>query len=198
MNIFELIIDENNEEAGIQAISIVENPAMESDFIALAETQRVELARTNEDEMLLMGAALIPNKPVYRKEGENEFYIYFSEDTVKKASQMFFKNNNQSNATLEHQASIEGMTIVESWIIEDEKFDKSRKYGLDLPKGTWMISMKVDDKNIWDNQIKGNKVFGFSIEGIFADRLAKKDANLSDQKLDTILENVRQIILENR
>lgn len=195
MNIYELIINDENEEVGVQAISIVENPAMGSDFIALAEKERIELARTNEDEMLLMGAALIPNKPIYRKTEEEEFYIYFSEDTVKQASQLFFKNNNHQTSTLEHESPVQGMTIVESWIIEDGEMDKSRKYGLDLPVGTWMVSMKVDDADIWNEQIKGNKVFGFSIEGHFANQLRRTD--LSDLKLDTIVDDITKIVKEH-
>lgn len=197
MDIYELILDEESEEVGIQAISIVENPAMESDFVALSEEKRVELAKVNEDEQILMGAALIPNKPIYRKDGDKEFYIFFSEDTVKKASQLFFKNSNQSNATLEHQQPIQGMTIVESWIVEDVDMDKSKKYGLNVPVGTWMISMKVDDNNIWQNEIKGNKVFGFSIEGIFADKLRKKNykqADLSDQQIEVLLETITGLV----
>ena len=196
MDIYELIIDESNEEAGIQAISIVENPAMESEFIVLSENQKVELTKSNEDEMILTGAALIPNKPVFRANDGEGFYIFFSEATVKLASQLFFKNNNHKEATIEHNKSVEGMTIVESWIKESEA-DKSVALGLDVPVGTWLVSMKVDDKEIWDNEIKGNKVFGFSIEGMFADRLAKKDVlstDLSNQDLENRLKEVIKVI----
>ena len=84
-----------------------------------------------------MGAALVPDRNIYRKEGENEYFIYFSKDTVRKASELFLMRGNQNKSTLEHQADLHGLSVVESWIIEDETHDKTRKYGLDMPVGTW-------------------------------------------------------------
>ena len=201
MNIYELLIDENEDYSGVQAISIVENPAIQSDFVALADEKPVILARTNEDKRILMGAALIPDKPIYRNQDGEEFYIYFSKETVAKAAEMFFKKSNHQNATLEHQQPIEGMTVFESWIVEDPNFDKSKKYGLDVPEGTWMVSMKVDDESIWTDQVKNDKVFGFSIEGSFANALRKEVAHplpsmLSDQKLDAVLCQMTEIVAE--
>ena len=103
MDIVELILDEENEEmVGIEAVSIVENPAIESDFIALAD-QEIKLAKVDDEKRIVMGAALIPNKPIFRKRNDTMFYVYFSEDTVRRSSELFFQNGNQSNATLEHQ-----------------------------------------------------------------------------------------------
>ena len=96
MNIIELVLDEMQELMGIQAISIVENPAIEEDFVAL-KTQKVEFATQNDEKRILMGAALVPNKPIYRRNGEDEFYVYFSKDTIRKASELFFQNGNQTN-----------------------------------------------------------------------------------------------------
>ena len=94
MEIIELLLDEENEVSGIDAISIVENPAIESDFLAL-KAQEVKMAQVDEEKKILMGAALIPNKPIYRKTEEKEYYVYFSADTVRKASELFFVNGNQ-------------------------------------------------------------------------------------------------------
>ena len=162
MRIVELLLDEDSLQAGIQAISIVESPAIESDFVALKEEERVELKTIDEDKRVLLGAALIPNKPIYRKSGEDEYYIYFSQDTVRKASELFFINGNQNKATLEHQIDITGLSVVEIWIIEGEK-DKRKMYGMDLPVGNWMVSMKVNNDEIWRNYIKNGKIKGFSI-----------------------------------
>ena len=180
MKLFELTINEEEEYSGVQALSLVENPAIQSDWVALSDEKPVLLAEVNKDKQILMGAALIPDKPIYRKVKDEEFYIYFSADTIAKTAEAFFRNNNQNNATLEHSENLEGMTIFESWLVEDPDFDKSKKYGLEVPKGTWMVSMKVNDKNIWDNYVKDNKVFGFSIEGQFANKLVK-GVELSDQ-----------------
>jgi len=123
MRIVELILDEES-ELGIEAISVVENPAIEEDFVAL-KSQEFKLAKIDGERRILMGALLIPNKPIYRRNGEDEYYIYFSKDTVLKASQMYLMNSKQNNSTLEHQYELEGLSLVESWIVEDKFHDKS-------------------------------------------------------------------------
>ena len=191
MKLIELILDDD-EAIGVEAISVVENPAIESDFIAL-NNQEIKLAEIDKEKRLLMGALLIPNKPIYRKSGEDEYYIFFSKDTISKASQLYLQNGNQSEATLEHDADLKGLTLVESWIVEDKAKDKTALYGLDVPVGTWMGSVKVENDDIWNDYILTKKCKGFSIEGMFADRLEKKPkAELStDQKQ---LEELKKIL----
>jgi hypothetical protein len=190
MKLIELVIDENDEMAGIEAISLVENPAIEEDFLALKKTELVELAAVDEEKRILMGAALIPDKPIYRREGQNEYYIFFTKETVSKASQLYLKKGYQKNATLEHEENIDGVTLVESWIIEDEVHDKSKKYGLSLPVGTWMVSLKIDDDKLWNEYIKAGKVKGFSIEGIFANKTEMSEHDKLKQEIIDILKNV--------
>ena len=200
MKLYELLIDENDLLlSGVHALSIVENPAIQSDFIALGDQKPVLLAEVNKDKQILMGAALIPNKPIYRKDGDEEYYVYFSKETIAKTAEAFFRNNNQNNATLEHAEALDNMTVFESWIVEDPEFDKSKKYGLEVPEGTWMVSMKVDDEDVWDNYVKDNKVFGFSIEGKFANVLRKEssDMDFSDQVLDKTLDMIREFVKQN-
>jgi len=168
MRIVELIIEKDLD--GIDAVSLVDAPAIEENFIALNKEYKMDLAEVDADKRILMGAALIPNKQIYRKNGKDEFYVFFSEATVKQASELFLKNGNQSNATLEHKAKFEGATVVESWIIDNPDMDKSKQYGFSLPKGTWMISMKIEDDKVWAD-VKSGKYKGFSIEGFFADKL---------------------------
>lgn len=167
--IIELLIDETKDEYGINAVSVVRDPAIEENFVALNKHE-VELKEVDTEKRILMGAALIPNKQIYRRNKDKEYYIFFSEDTVRKASELFLMRSNQNNATYEHEREmLKGMSVVESWIIEDEKTDKSRLYNFSLPKGTWMISMKVNNDEIWQS-VKDGEVKGFSIEGHFADK----------------------------
>ena len=189
MKIIELILDEMQEMMGIQAISIVENPAIEENFVAL-KTQEVQFAKQDEEKRILLGAALIPNKPIYRRAGEEEFYVYFTKDTIRRASEMFFQNGNQNQSTLEHEAELQGLSVVESWIIEDEQKDKSRIYDLEMPVGTWMVSMKVNNDDIWNNYVKTGKVKGFSIEGYFVDKV-----NFAKQEMEVLEEQEAQLIL---
>ena len=189
--VIELIIDEESDIAGIQAISIVDNPAIEEDFIAL-KSQEVKLAEVDKEKKIIMGPALIPNKKIFRKFDDQEYYIYFSEDTVKKASELFLTKGNQNNSTLEHEIKLNGLSVVESWIIEDEKQDKSNKYGFNLPIGTWMVSMKVNNDDVWNNYVKSGKVKGFSIEGHFIDAIKYEQ----DQELQalSIIEELTDIL----
>ena len=196
MNIIELIIDDKDEMSGVEAISVVESPAIESDFVAL-KSEEVKLAEVSKEKRILMGAVLIPEKPIYRRNGEDEYYIYFSKDTVVKASQLFLKKGNQGNSTLEHQKAIEGLTVVESWIVEDLQKDKSALYNLSVPVGTWMASVKVDNDEIWNDFVKTGKVKGFSLEGYFADKLeSKKELSKVLTEEEKLIEQIKEIILK--
>jgi hypothetical protein len=199
MDIIELFLDEENEHSGIEAISVVESPAIESDFIAL-KNQEIKMAQVDKEKRILMGAALIPNKPIYRKNEKDEgYYVYFSSDTVKKASEMFLIRGNQSKATLEHQMAIQNLTVVESWLVDDPKMDKSVKYGLDVPKGTWMVSMKVNNDEIWNDYVKTGKVKGFSIEGFFSDQANRPKEQIEEElKADTLLKKIKNILNDKK
>ena len=188
--IVELVIDENDETSGIEAISVVETPAIEENFVALNKHE-LQLKEVNKEKRILMGAALIPDKSIYRRNDKgDEYYIYFSKETVRKASELFFKRSNHKNATYEHKQPIEGMTIVESWIVENTKQDKSALYGLNLPVGTWAVSMKVDNDEIYEKAKKG-EVKGFSIEGYFADKL---DMSMQEAKRQETINKLKELL----
>ena len=198
MDIIELFIDETDEVSGIEAVSIVESPAIEEDFIALKSTE-FKFAEVNKEKRILMGAALIPNKPIYRRNEDNEYYIYFSRETVRKASELFFIRGNHNKSTLEHELPLEGLVAVESWIVEDKEKDKNTLYGMDVPLGTWMLSMKVLNDDVWNNYVKTGKVKGFSIEGYFADRAERPNEpnNLSvweEEEEAYLLEELKTVL----
>ena len=198
MDIIELFIDESDEVSGIEAVSIVENPAIEEDFVAL-KNQEFKFAEVNKEKRILMGAALIPNKPIYRVNGEQEYYIYFSRDTVRKASELFFIKGNHNKSTLEHQVPLEGLVAVESWIVEDLEKDKSRAYDMEVPLGTWMLSMKVLNEEVWNDYVKTGKVKGFSIEGYFADKLERPNepnelSAWEDEEAEYLMQELRQVL----
>jgi len=188
--IIELIIDENDLQTGIHAVSVVHSPAIEENFIALSKHE-IELKEVDTEKKILMGAALVPNKQILRADKDgNGYYIYFSEDTIKKASELFLMRSNQNNATLEHKEKLNGMSVVESWVIDNPEMDKSKEYGFNLPKGTWMISMKVNNEDIW-NDVKAGKVKGFSIEGYFADKYEMSQEKNEKQE---IINQLKQLL----
>jgi hypothetical protein len=196
MELYEMLLDGESLGMGVNAISIVEDPAIGLDFIALNDQSKVALAKVSDEKRILMGAALVPDKPIYRNQDGKEFYIYFSKETVRQTAELFFKNSNHKNATLEHNIQLNGMTIFESWIVEDSVHDKSAKYGLEYPEGTWVVTMKVDDDNIWNDYIKNEKVFGFSIEGQFANALRSEKADLSNHELESAIEKMKLILTQ--
>jgi len=204
MKIVELILDDNEDLTGIEAISIVENPAIEEDFIAL-KGEILALKQVDKEKKILLGALLVPNKPIYRKNRDQEYYIYFSRETVRKASQIYLQKGNQNNSTLEHQHTIKGLTLVESWIVEDTKKDKTALYGLEYPVGTWVGAVKVNNDQIWEEFVKTGKVKGFSIEGYFADKAERpKDQTINDlakieeEEAQELLSQVRGIIRNDK
>jgi hypothetical protein len=199
MRIVELILDEDS-VAGIEAISIVENPAIEEDFIAL-NSQELHLAEVDKDKQILVGALLVPNKPIYRRKGDDEYYIYFSKDTIRKASEMYLIKGNQNNSTLEHHYKLSGLSLVESWIVEDDVHDKSRKYNMDVPVGTWMGVVKVNNSEVWNDFVKTGKVKGFSIEGYFVDKMERPNEPINDfeeEEAEEMLSYIRRIVKSDK
>ena len=174
-SIRELVIDNNSEELAIDAISLVSAPAIEQDFVYFGkEKNNLTFAKVDDEKRMLVSPALIPNKQIFRYDPntDSEYYVYFSPDTVRKASELYLKHNNHHKATYEHQDRVSGVLTTESWIIDDPKMDKSRLYGYDLPRGTWMVSMKINNDELWQ-KVKDGELKGLSIEGYFADKMEK-------------------------
>lgn len=168
METYEVLFKEG-ETTGVYGISLVNDPAMESLWIALSKEQEVKLSTVDNEKRIVCGAVLIPNKPIYRNQNGKEFNIVFPNETVRLASEGFLKNGHQQSSTLEHNidAKLSGVTIVESWIKESDTNDKSVMYGFNDPIGTWYASMKIDNDEVWNDYIKTGKVKGFSIDGFF-------------------------------
>ena len=197
-SIVELVIDEDSQELAIDAISLVSAPAIEQDFVFFGkEKNNLTFAKVDEDKRMLISPALIPDKQIFRHNPntQEDYYVYFSKSTVRKASELYLKNNNHHKATEEHSERVSGVLTVESWIIDDPKMDKSTLYGFSLPKGTWMVAMRIDNEDLW-NKIKGGSLKGLSIEGYFADKMEKmSDTTPTDKE---ILEALNEIINENQ
>lgn len=184
MKFFELVLDEEKLLHGIDAISIVEHPAIEEDFITMSKDHKFEFKEVDNEKRILMGAAMIPEKPIYRREGEEEYYVFFTKETIRRASELYLMSGKQGNATLEHQDKLQGLSLVESWIIEDSEKDKSKAYGLEYPVGTWMVSMKVNNDDVWEEYVKSGKVKGFSIEGWFMQRESSIEINTELSRIE--------------
>ena len=187
----------NKKSKGVFAISLGNAPATEETFIAMAKQEKiVKFSKVDEEQRILMGLVLQPDQLIYRvDEDGNEFEMFFSAETIKDFSQNFFQSGFQLNSKLEHDEPIEGVTFVESWLVENPKVDKSAAFGLEYPKGSWLVSMKVDNDDIWNNYIKTGELKGFSIDGMVELEEVTLKSNIEMSKNNkNILALLKQIV----
>jgi uncharacterized protein YuzE len=189
MQIIELVLDDNDENGGINAISLVDEPAIDSDWIMLEKEYNVNLKVVDDARKILMGVILIPNKPILRRDKNGDpFYVFFSKKTSRNAMQKYMKNQLQGQVTLEHKESANNKAyITEIWEKEHEVHDKSVMYGLNAPVGSIIGTMKVEDDRLLQ-MCKDGKINGFSIEGIFP------EANKIKMSSEKILEKIKKTI----
>jgi hypothetical protein len=194
LDLWECVIDDNGE--GIDFISLVDEPAMESNFIALSKhkqnTAKDIIEKGNSitkddnllklfacDKQILTGVVAIPNKKIYRKDPDGyEFCVFFSECTIEKMRDKFMQGNKNASINVHHAYSVSNHFVTEIWIVEDPMCDKALALGLDVPKGTLMASVKVDDNALWQNEIKTGNLRGFSLEGFFTQNLRQSGSQI--------------------
>jgi hypothetical protein len=169
MQTYKVILNEND-ESGIYAISLVDDPATKELFISLSAEKEtdIKLATVNEEKRLIVGPVLIPNQLILRNnpDGGEPFNIMFEAETITEIHEKFIKNGFQNNSTIEHDGKfIEDVTFIETWIKEDDVHDKSVLYGFNQPVGTLFAMQKVNNDEVWNDYIKTGKVKGFSIDG---------------------------------
>ena len=172
--IYELIIEDEKDE--ITAISLVEDPAIEYDFVYFDKQEEVKFASVNDEKRLVLGPILVPDKKIIRVDGEGKpYWVYLTADTIKKLSELYLQKKKTDSATLEHDGHVSDISLVESWITESRTKDKSAMYGMSLPVGTWMGTMKINNDEVWEDYVKTGKVKGFSIEGMFGHKLVSNE-----------------------
>jgi len=169
-----------DESEGVYAISLVDSPAIQENFIMLS-SQNVELKILDEEKRIVVGFALVPEKRIYRKYKEKEFNVFFTKETVAKSQELFMKNLNINKFTTEHREEVNGVNVIESWIVEDTKNDKSNLYKLKPKGGEWVVMSKIYNDDVW-NEVKNGTFKGYSIEGLY-DGFDKLEA--SEQECET-------------
>ena len=195
---YKMYIDEEDIDTGVYAISLVESPAIEENWVYLSKHYQVKLQEANGDKRLLIGPVLIPNREIPRFDSETgeEYDIVFDEAVIEKAAQLFLQRQYNNKSTLEHEKPLEDISIVESWIVADPNADKSNAYGMSYPKGSWIVMAKVNNDEIWNDYVKTGKVKGFSLEGLFGHNLvhASKEVDLSKIQDDADVEFAEEML----
>ena len=200
MKLFELTIDDEFLDE-VFAISFVEEPAIESNFVWF-DKEKVQFEKIDNEKRLVVGPVLIPDKKILRIDGEGQPYeVFFRPETIEKLAQGYLKKGYQSKSTLEHEKKVSGVTLVESWI-KTSKLDKSNSYGLNLPIGTWVGMFKVDNDEIWNDYVKNGEVKGLSIEGLFSHDLVQQSKLnvdlLSEKEASYLLNQVRTLVKDDK
>ena len=158
----------NPDDSAVLAMSVVDEPAIESEFVYLSK-QKVDkfVALENNERHMIYGCALRPDFPIYRRDEEEEYYLEFSKEAVEKLARNFMIDGLQQNFTTAHRSEADGITITESWIKTDMLYDKSVALGLDaeLPVGSWIIGAYCDNADVWE-KVKAGTFHGFSVEAI--------------------------------
>ena len=182
---------------GVFAISLVDSPAIEEDFVALSKhSDKIELKVADEERRIAVGYALIPDKRIYRRitpKGKTEpveFNIYFTKETIAQTQELYMRNLNNNNATTEHEKAVTDCTVIESWITEDEKHDKINLFNVEPIVGGWAVMMKINNDEVWSS-VKSGEYKGFSIEGFYK---GFEDLNMQEEKPLTEEEQLEQII----
>lgn len=196
MERIELLLDD--EQSSLDFISLVEDPAIEVDFFYFnketkKKTPKLQKFEVSDSDMhIITGPSMIPNIDIPRIDMNGDMYmVYFSKETVRKAAELFFKNSNPTSSNINHTSEvIKGVTVFESWIVDKENNKTGGKNYEDIEDGTWMVSFKIDNEDVWEDFIKTGKVKGFSVEGSFVEGSFVMKEDLSDDDLFTIIESI--------
>ena len=192
MKVYEAVYVDRKDQ-GVYGISLVENPAMQDEWIALSEQkQDLEFSAIDEKRRLLLGAVLIPDKKIYRNIGGNEFYITFNNETIGNLAHDFIKNGFQNNSSEEHKDRLTDVSFVESWQVEDSATDKSALYGKSYPKGTWVTMAKVSD-DIYEKATNGT-FKGFSIDALLS--LQEINLNTNIEMTEEVQKNIVDKVID--
>lgn len=195
--VYKIKIDESlSDNTGIDFISLVDFPAIETNWVALSKTDKkipVQFA-FNQDKKLLYGPALIPDMPIYRYSAQQgEYYVVFPQSEVQKLVRKFQKQNKSLNLNYQHQPDSQIDAVVqEIWLTG--KNDKSQDFGFNLPEGSAFVVTYIEDDKFWNEQVKSGNVKGYSIEG-FLDMELKK-INMSEVKFIEAKTNVEGLTLK--
>ena len=188
MKIFKIRIDDD-EQLGMNAISLVEQPAVEVDFLAFSKDQMLNLAQFDEEKREITGVVCLADVPILRK---NDTYgihsILFDKETIKKIMLRYFRNGFGNKVNIEHQGPlIGGITMIESYIKDSARNVAPVEFS-DVTDGSWIATFKVENDEVWRQIKEEHSLRGFSLQGLFAYGEEVKLSECDDY--DTWLEDI--------
>lgn len=190
--VYEIMVTDDD-ETGMKLISLVDNPAIGVKGMLFSEQKPLEYYfKKEDDKQIIVGPALIPDLKIRRGSDEDSgYFVYFSKETIERMVSKFNSTGTNRRINIDHSNRMVDGYIMEDWIIEDPVYDKSRKYGFELPVGTYMIKVKIEDPDFWMSEIKESGKYGFSIEGFLNQKLVK----LTDEDVDDEVESIDDLDL---
>jgi len=194
--VYQIVVEEDD-DTGIALISLVDDPAISMKGMAFSNKSSMSFKEVG-DKQVIVGPALIPDMRIYREDDKyGKYYVTFSKETIEKMVEKFNKYGSNRKINIDHSNQMVDAFIMEDWIVEDSVYDKSRKYGFEVPVGTYMIMVKIEDTSFWNEEVKGNGKFGFSIEGLLGQQLVSlsKEATIDDLTLEDLMQIFSGVIV---
>lgn len=181
--LYRIVVDPNDPESGMTCISMVDSPAIQTDFLCFEKEEKMAFAVQDADKHIVTGPAIIANMPIYRYSPQlNEYYVVFDEETIDNIILKYSKLGLWNEVSLQHDGHNINSAIMIEFYKKDSKTGIVPKEYEDVADGSLFVSYKITDEELW-NQIKnGDDIKGFSIE-ITAD-LEATDEQIDDGQED--------------
>jgi hypothetical protein len=183
---YKIVVNPDDETTGVYAVSLVDSPAIEVDWIKLSkEIVEMEFS-VSKDKQMLFGPLLIPNKLIYRRDSNgNEYNIMFDEEVIQTIADKYNENKLNDVFNFQHSNQKVEAVLLQNWITGE--VDKSQEYNFNLPKGSWFGGIKVKDESFWNEFVKTEKVKGFSVEIMAGTELIEMTAQEADKNKNILL-----------
>ena len=193
--ILELIINEEDDDSGISFISLVDQPATEKLWLSFDKQKPLnfEFKIQDEEKRIVSGYFMVADLPIPRLNDLNEkFFVVFKKDTINKIVNKFFKQGYSNKINLMHDQETEGVYLIESLIIDNERGSIAPKEFEKVPDGSWWGSMRVESDEVW-NLIQQGKLRGFSVEGLFGQDKSRNIQEKIIHKIRDVIANYKKI-----
>ena len=183
---YKIVVNPDDSETGVYAVSLVDQPAIEVDWVKLAKIEELYFS-ANKDKQMLFGPMLIPNKLIFRRDEKgNEYNIVFDEDTIQTIADKYNENKLGDVFNFQHSDKKVEAVLLQNWITGEN--DKSKDFGFELPKGTWFGGVKVKDEDFWLSEVKTERVKGFSVEIMAGTELIEMTSEMEDKNKIDLME----------